>query len=58
MPVAALIILLVFVGLYFWLFVLDDMQNGSVTPTADQSTSATAAAEIFFTMTEANIRRK
>jgi len=58
MPVAALIILLIFVGLYFWLFVLDDMQNGSVTPAVDQSTSATAAAEIFFTMTEANIRDK
>ena len=58
MPGKALAILLVFAGLYFWLFVLDDMQNGSVTPTAEQSTSATAAAQIFFTMTEANIRDK
>ena len=58
MPGKALAILLVFAGLYFWLFVLDDMQNGSVTPTADQSADATAAAEIFFIMTEANIRDK
>ena len=58
MPGKALAILLVFAGLYFWLFVFDDMQNGSVTPTADQSADATAAAEIFFTMTEANIRDK
>ena len=58
MPVAALAILIVFVGLYFWLFVLDDMQNRSVTPIAEQRTSAPAVAEIFFTMTEANIRDK
>ena len=58
MPVAALAILLVFVGLYFWLFVLDDMQKGSATPMPDQSTSAPAAAQIFFTMTEANVRDK
>jgi hypothetical protein len=58
MPGKALAILLVFAGLYFWLFVLDDMQNGSVTPTADQGADAAAAAEIFFTMTDANIRNK
>jgi len=37
MPGKALAILLVFAGLYFWLFVFDDMQNGSVTPTAEQT---------------------
>ena len=58
MPGKALAILLVFAGLYFWLFVLDDMQNGSVTPAAEQSTSAAAQTQIFFTMTEANIRDK
>jgi hypothetical protein len=58
MPVAALAILLVFGGLYFWLFVLDDMQKGSASPIAQQGTSATAAAETFFAMTEVNIRDK
>ena len=58
MPVAALAILLGFVGLYFWLFVLDDMQKGSASPIAEQSTGAPAAAQIFFTMTEVNIRDK
>jgi hypothetical protein len=55
---AALLIMLAFAGLYFWLFVLDDMQDVSVTPTAQQTTGATAEAQIFFTMTEANIRDK
>ena len=58
MPVAALAILLGFVGLYFWLFVLDDMQEGSASPIAEQSTGAPAVAQIFFTMTEVNIRDK
>ena len=58
MPVAALAILLGFVGLYFWLFVLDDMQKGSASPIAEQSTGAPAVAQIFFTMTEVNIRDK
>ena len=58
MPVAALAILLGFVGLYFWLFVLDDMQKGSASPIAEPSTGAPAAAQIFFTMTEVNIRDK
>ena len=58
MPVAALAILLGFAGLYFWLFVLDDMQKGSASPIAEPSTGAPAAAKIFFTMTEVNIRDK
>ena len=58
MPAAAVAILLILGGLYFWLFVLDDMQSGSVTPSAEQTKSATAQAQIFFTMTEANIRDK
>lgn len=58
MPAAAVAILLVLGGLYFWLFVLDDMQSGSVAPSAEQRTNGTAQAHIFFTMTEANIRDK
>ncbi|MFN3452303.1 MAG: hypothetical protein ACK4ZE_09110 [Sphingorhabdus sp.] len=55
---AGFVTLLVLGGLYFWLFVFDDMQSSSGEPSAEQSINATAEAQIFFTMTEANIRDK
>lgn len=58
LPTAAIVLLLAMAALYFWLFIADDLKPGSeVSPAAAQAAIG-PEAQIFFAMTDANIRDK
>ena len=57
-PAISLLGLLAMAGLYFWLFIADDLRRDADAPAAETQAAANSEAQIFFTMTDANIRDK
>ena len=58
MPVAIIVGLLALGALYFWLFIADDLQKSADMPATEAPDGARPDAQIFFAMTDANIRDK
>ena len=58
MPVVAVVMLLVVGALYFWLFIADDLKRDADAPIAEAGEATRPGAQIFFAMTEANLRDK
>ena len=58
MPVAAVITLLIMCGLYFWLFIADDMRPSADSSAVQAREASNPGAQIFFAMTDANLRDK
>lgn len=58
MPVAAGAILLVMGGLYFWLFIADDMRASAGSGAIEAAEASRPGAQVFFAMTDANLRDK
>lgn len=57
-PAIALASVIVLAGLYFWLFILDDLKRDTTSSEAVATDGASPDAKIFFAMTDANIRDK
>lgn len=57
-PAAAALMLLVMGSLYFWLFIADDLQSETNMPATEIRADANPEAQIYFAMTDANIRDK
>ena len=58
MPFSAVAILLAVAALYFWLFIADDLKRGSDMPATEAGEASNPEAQIFFAMTDANLRDK
>lgn len=57
-PAVALAIILTLAGLYFWLFIIDDLKRDVTTSETMATDGALPDGKIFFAMTDANIRDK
>jgi uncharacterized protein YgiM (DUF1202 family) len=58
MPFVAVVAVLAMAALYFWLFIADDLKRGSDMPTTEAGEASNPDAQIFFAMTDANLRSK
>ena len=56
MPVAAVVSLLTLAGVYFWLFIADDLKRDAESLITQAGDASTPGAQIFFAMTEVNLR--
>ncbi len=56
--VVALLSVLALAGLYFWLFIMDDLTSAATSPESTAINGVLPDAKIFFAMTDANIRDK
>ena len=57
-PAVAVVTLLIIGGLYFWLFIADDMRPSEDSAAIEAGEAARPGAQIFFAMTDANLRDK
>ncbi len=57
-PAVTLAIILALAGLYFWLFIIDDLKRDATSPESTAINGALPDAKILFAMTDANIRDK
>jgi hypothetical protein len=57
-PVVSVLAIVAIAALYFWLFLADDLRADGAVPAAESQAGVNPEAQIFFTMTEANIRDK
>ena len=57
-PTVFVLGILAMAALYFWLFIADDLRPDDAAPAIASQSDDRAEAQIFFTMTEANIRDK
>ena len=57
-PFAAVVTVLAVAALYFWLFIADDLTRDSDMPAAEAGEVSTPEPQIFFAMTDANVRNK
>ena len=57
-PFAAVFAVLAMAALYFWLFIADDLKRDSGMPTTEAGEASNPEAQIFFAMTDANLRSK
>lgn len=57
-PAVALAVILALAGLYFWLFVMDDLSRDATSSETAAIDGTSPDAKIFFAMTDANIRDK
>ena len=58
MPFVGVVAVLAMAALYFWLFIADDLKRGSDMPTTEAGEASNPDAQIFFAMTDANLRSK
>lgn len=58
LPIVAILVLTAMAALYFWLFIADDLKPDNAVSSTEANTEAGPDAQIFFTMTDANIRDK
>lgn len=58
MPLVAVGIVLTVAALYFWLFIADDLKRGSGMSATEAGEVSNPEAQIFFAMTDANLRNK
>lgn len=58
LPAVALCLLLAMGALYFWLFIADDLKPAADASSPEAQTAVNPDAQIFFAMTDANIRDK
>jgi hypothetical protein len=56
MPVALVVTLLALAGVYFWLFIADDLKRDADSLITQAGDASTPGAQIFFAMTEVNLR--
>ena len=56
MPVALVATLLALAGVYFWLFIADDLKRDADTLITQTGDASTPGGQIFFAMTEVNLR--
>lgn len=56
MPVVAVVTILAMAGLYFWLFIADDLKRDADVLITEAGDAPTPGAQIFFAMTEVNVR--
>jgi uncharacterized protein YgiM (DUF1202 family) len=57
-PFAAVVAVLAIAALYFWLFIADDLKRGSDMLATETGEAVNPEAQIFFAMTDANLRSK
>lgn len=57
-PAVAVVTLFVMGGLYFWLFIADDMRPSADSAAIEAGEASRPGAQIFFAMTDANLRDK
>jgi len=57
-PFVVVALLLAVAALYFWLFIADDLKRGSDIPATEAGEASNPEAQIFFAMTDANLRNK
>ena len=58
MPFLTFAMLLAVAALYFWLFIADDLKRGADMPGTEAGEASNPEAQIFFAMTDANLRSK
>ena len=56
MPVALVATLLALAGVYFWLFIADDLKRDADTLITQTGDASTPGAQIFFAMTDTKLR--